>query len=165
MSCVCVCVYRFNTMVGELQDLASGMQRTSRVFQAHQEAMEAQVMGTLQEYSGVINTFPGLVRLHEEAMEFYNSSKNKDSVSLLLTHAYIHVSVLHTCMCTYSCETAMQVSPSFSLSLSPFPALSLSEFCRRRRPRKFVRTAKPSTTFYWPSLTTSATTLWMISRQ
>ena len=93
-------------MVGELQDLASGMQRTSRVFQAHQEAMEAQVMETLQEYSAVINTFPGLVRLHEEAMEFYNFSKNKDSVSLLLTHAYVHVSVLHftcihTCMYVY----------------------------------------------------------------
>ena len=68
-------------MVGELLDLASGMQRTSQVFQAHREAIEKQVMETLQEYSGVINTLPGLVRLHEEAMEYYNFSKNKDSVS------------------------------------------------------------------------------------
>ena len=68
-------------MIGELLDLASGMQRTSLVFQAHQEAMESLVMETLQEYSGVINTHPGLVRLHEEAMEYYNNSKNKDSVS------------------------------------------------------------------------------------
>ena len=43
-------------------------------------------METLQEYSGVINTLPGLVRLHEEAMEYYNSSKTKDSVS---THTKI----------------------------------------------------------------------------
>ena len=74
-------------MLCELLDLASGIQRTSQVFQAHQEAMEAQVMETLQEYSGVLNTLPGLVRLHEEAMEYYNSSKSKDSVSSQLLHS------------------------------------------------------------------------------
>ena len=78
---------RFNSMLCELLDLASGIQRTSQVFQAHQEAMEAQVMETLQEYSGVLNTLPGLVRLHEEAMEYYNSSKSKDSVSSQLPHS------------------------------------------------------------------------------
>ena len=84
-------------MVGELLDLASGMQRTSRVFQDHQEAMESQVMETLQEYSGVINTLPGLVRLHEEAMEYYESSKNKDSVSIARNCQHLLIiNVLHT---------------------------------------------------------------------
>lgn len=68
-------------MLSQILDLASGLQKTSRVFQAHRETMETEVMETLQEYSGVINTLPGLVRLHEEAMEYYNSSKMKDSVS------------------------------------------------------------------------------------
>lgn len=72
---------RFNGMVSELLDLVSGIKKTSRVFQEHQETVEEEVMETLQEYSGVINTLPGLVRLHEEAMDYYNFSKNKDSVS------------------------------------------------------------------------------------
>ena len=79
-------------MVHELQDLAKGMQRTSKVYQTHREAMGTQVMETLQEYSGIINTLPGLVRLHEEAMEFYNFSKDKDSVSV--------------CVCVCACARA-----------------------------------------------------------
>ena len=82
-------------MVTELLDLASRIQQTSHVFREHQETMETEVMETLHEYSGVINTFPGLVRLHEEAMEYYNNSKNKDSVGLtnhthLTTHPPTH---------------------------------------------------------------------------
>jgi hypothetical protein len=70
---------RFNSMLSQLLELASGLQKMWRVFQSHQDSMETEVMETLQEYSGVINTLPGLVRLHEEAMEYYNSSKTKDS--------------------------------------------------------------------------------------
>ena len=68
-------------MVGGLLELVSGIKKASQVFQKHKDAMEGEVMETLQEYSGVINTLPGLVRLHEEAMDYYNFSKNKDSVS------------------------------------------------------------------------------------
>ena len=67
-------------MIHELQDLSKGMQQTSRAYHTHQEAMESRIMESLQEYSGIINTLPGLVRLHEEAMEYYNFSKNKDTV-------------------------------------------------------------------------------------
>ena len=52
------------------------------MFHTHQEAMESEVMESLQEFLGAINTLPGLVRLHEEAMEYYNSSKTKDSVGV-----------------------------------------------------------------------------------
>ena len=53
------------------------------VYQHHQEVLEQQVLNTLQEYSGIIHTLPVLVKLHEEAMEAYNSSKEKDSVSYI----------------------------------------------------------------------------------
>ena len=50
------------------------------VHQHHQDALEHWVVETLQEYVGIIHTLPMLVKLHEEAMEAFNSSREKDSV-------------------------------------------------------------------------------------
>ena len=83
-------------MLSQLLDLTSGLQKMWRVFQTHRESMESEVMESLQEYSGVINTLPGLVRLHEEAMEYYNSSKTKDSVSGTHTQHSSKQSVVNT---------------------------------------------------------------------
>lgn len=105
-------------MIGDLLDLSSGMQRTSLVFQAHQEAMESLVMETLQEYSGVINTHPGLVRLHEEAMEYYNNSKNKDSVSRLKIPLY---SSKHADVCVYMYMYILYICRRKLESLLPLP--------------------------------------------
>jgi len=68
-------------MVRDLHDTATGMRKMTSVYQHHQEVLEQQVLNTLQEYSGIIHTLPVLVKLHGEAMEAYNSSKEKDSVS------------------------------------------------------------------------------------
>lgn len=145
-------------MIRELLDLASGMQRTSLIFQAHQEAMESLVMETLQEYSGVINTHPGLVRLHEEAMEYYNNSKNKDSVSRPKLPLYFNKHV-YTCM--YICRR--KLDPFFLPSSSPLPFLL--SFYRKKKQRRFVNIVKPSTTSYSLSLTTSAITWWKILKR
>lgn len=67
-------------MVRDLHDVATGMRRSKAVFQSHHEAMEQTVVDMMKEYSGIIHTLPILVRLHEEAMEVYNTSKEKDSV-------------------------------------------------------------------------------------
>ena len=72
---------RFTVMLKNLYDIANGMKRTNYVHQKHQEAMESKIMDALREYSGIIHTLPVLVKLHEEAMELYNASKERDSVS------------------------------------------------------------------------------------
>ena len=68
-------------MMRDLRDIASGIRQTGTVYQSYQNSMELMVMDTLKEYSGVVHTLPILVRLHEEAMETYNASREKDSVS------------------------------------------------------------------------------------
>ncbi len=67
-------------MVKDLHDVATGMRRTRTVYQTHHDSMQQSVVDMLKEYSGIIHTLPILVRLHEEAMEAYNTSKEKDSV-------------------------------------------------------------------------------------
>ena len=56
------------------------MRQMTSVHQHHQDALEHWVVETLQEYVGIIHTLPMLVKLHEEAMETFNSSREKDSV-------------------------------------------------------------------------------------
>ena len=68
-------------MAGNLHDVAGRLRKFRPLLQAHQEAMERQVQDTLEDYSGIIHTLPMLVKLHEEAMEVFNASREKDSVS------------------------------------------------------------------------------------
>ena len=67
-------------MMKDIHDIASRMRQMTSVHQHHQDALEHWVVETLQEYVGIIHTLPMLVKLHEEAMEAFNSSREKDSV-------------------------------------------------------------------------------------
>ena len=74
-------ISRFSMMTHDLHEIAGGMRQVSQLGLEHQEAMETQVVDVLRDYSGIIHTLPVLVKLHEEAMEMFNASKEKDSVS------------------------------------------------------------------------------------
>ena len=67
--------------------------------------MERKVLDTLKEYSGIIHTLPILVRLHEDAMETYNTSKEKDSVSGYSMEEWcMYVCMcLSVCLCVHTC--------------------------------------------------------------
>ena len=67
-------------MMKDIHDIASKMRQMTSVHQHHQDALEHWVVETLQEYVGIIHTLPVLVKLHEEGMEIFNSSREKDSV-------------------------------------------------------------------------------------
>ena len=71
---------RFSVMMKDIHDIASKMRQMTSVHQHHQDALEHWVVETLQEYVGIIHTLPVLVKLHEEGMEIFNSSREKDSV-------------------------------------------------------------------------------------
>ena len=68
-------------MTRDLHDIAGSMRQVTQLGLEHQEAVEAQVVDVLRDYSGIIHTLPVLVKLHEEAMEIFNASKEKDSVN------------------------------------------------------------------------------------
>lgn len=68
-------------MMHDLSDIAGGIKQVSQLSSDYQGALETQVVDVLRDYSGIIHTLPVLVKLHEEAMEIYNASKEKDSVS------------------------------------------------------------------------------------
>lgn len=68
-------------MAENLHDLGGRMRKFKPLLQRQQEAMDRQVQDTLDDYSGIIHTLPMLVKLHEEAMELFNSSKEKETVS------------------------------------------------------------------------------------
>lgn len=74
---------RFNCMMKEFYDLAGGMNRLSNLQQTFCDSMERNVLDSLSDYSGIIHTLPILVRLHEDAMEVYDTSKEKDTVIYL----------------------------------------------------------------------------------
>jgi len=71
-------------MCKDLYDIAGGMRGLSKLGQEHREAVDKDVADTLREYSSIIHTLPVLVKLHEEAMELFKTSKEKDSVSVCL---------------------------------------------------------------------------------
>ncbi len=75
---------RFTKMTRDLHDVAGGMRQLTQLGLEHLETVDAQVVDVLRDYSGIIHTLPVLVKLHEEAMEIFNSSKEKDSVSQLV---------------------------------------------------------------------------------
>lgn len=64
------------------------MRKFKPLLHAHQESMGRQVVDTLDDYSGIIHTLPMLVKMHEEAMDVFNSSREKDSVSYGWRPAY-----------------------------------------------------------------------------
>lgn len=70
-------------MTHDLHEVAGNLRQLSQLGVEHQEAMETQVVDILRDYSGIVHTLPVLVKLHEEAMELFNASKEKDSVSLI----------------------------------------------------------------------------------
>ncbi len=69
-------------MTQDMHDVAGGMRQLSQQFieENPQDSLETQVVDVLRDYSGIIHTLPVLVKLHEEAMDMYNASKEKDSV-------------------------------------------------------------------------------------
>ena len=67
-------------MVKDLHDLATDVRHTSHTYSRYQTGLERVVLSTLEDYSGIIHTLPILVKLHEDAMEAFNYSKEKDSV-------------------------------------------------------------------------------------
>ena len=67
-------------MAQDLHSIAGNLRQVSQLGQEHQETLEKQVLDVLREYSGIIHTLPVLVKLHEEAMEMFDASKEKDSV-------------------------------------------------------------------------------------
>lgn len=73
--------HSFHKMTKDLYDIAAGIRGVSKLGQGHQDSIDKEVVDTLRDYSGIIHTLPVLVKLHEEAMEIYNASKEKDSVS------------------------------------------------------------------------------------
>ena len=81
------CTLSFTKMARDLHDIAGSMRQVTELGLEHQETVEAQVVDILRDYSGIIHTLPVLVKLHEEAMELFNASKEKDSV----------------CVCVYVC--------------------------------------------------------------
>ncbi len=70
-------------MMRELYDVAGAIRKLASLHQDHQESVERNVVDPLAEYVGIIHTLPTLVRLHDEAMETYKISKEKDTVSKL----------------------------------------------------------------------------------
>lgn len=74
-------IFRFMKMTRDLYDMAGSMRQLTELGLTHQETVETKVVDTLRDYSGIIHTLPVLVKLHEEAMEIFNASKEKDSVS------------------------------------------------------------------------------------
>ncbi len=70
-------------MMGELYDVAGKIRKLASFQQNHQESIENNVLNALSDYVGTIHTLPTLVRLHEEAMETYKTSKDKDTVNAL----------------------------------------------------------------------------------
>lgn len=90
--------------------------------------------------------------------EYYNNSKNKDSVSRPKLPLYFNKHV-YTCM--YICRR--KLDPFFLPSSSPLPFLL--SFYRKKKQRRFVNIVKPSTTSYSLSLTTSAITWWKILKR
>lgn len=70
-------------MMSELYQVAGGIRKLAGLHQMHQESVERNVLDALSDYVGVIHTLPMLVRLHEDAMEAYNTSKEKDTVSVI----------------------------------------------------------------------------------
>lgn len=68
-------------MTKDLYDIAGGIRGVSQLGQGHQDRLDKEVVDTFREYSGIIHTLPVLVKLHEEAMDIYNASKAKDTVS------------------------------------------------------------------------------------
>lgn len=69
-------------MTENLHDLGGRMRKFKPFLHAHQESMDRQVKDTLDDYSSIIHTLPMLVKLHEEAMEVFNLSRDKESVSV-----------------------------------------------------------------------------------
>lgn len=67
-------------MAENLHDVAGRLRKFKPLVHSHQEAMDRQVQDMLNDYSGIIHTLPMLVKLHEDAMELFNSSREKDSV-------------------------------------------------------------------------------------
>ena len=75
--------FRFAQMAENLHDLSGRMRKFKPLVHRHHEAMDRQVQDTLDDYSGIIHTLPMLVKLHEDAMELFNSSREKDTVRFL----------------------------------------------------------------------------------
>ena len=73
---------RFSKMIQDLHTVAGAIRQMSQLGLEHEDFMERQVLDTLRDYSGIIHTLPMLVKLHEEAMDVYDASKEKDSVKV-----------------------------------------------------------------------------------
>ncbi len=67
-------------MMSELYDVAGKIRKLASLQQNHQDSIESNVLNALSDYVGIIHTLPTLVRMHEEAMEIYRVSKDKDTV-------------------------------------------------------------------------------------
>ena len=72
---------RFSKLTTQMFELGTKMKQIALQHIHHQEMLEHGVIESLDEYSGIIHTLPVLVKLHEEAMSFYNEVKQKGSVS------------------------------------------------------------------------------------
>ena len=106
-------------MMRELYDLASGMRKLSSLHQTYQDSMERTVLDALTDYSGIIHTLPMLVRLHEDAMETYNASKEKDTVSTVTSLVGITLDNFQKLyLCCYKISTVMYIVDQVHHSLT-----------------------------------------------
>lgn len=70
---------KFSLLVHYLSDVGYGIQDVANVYRDHQERLDQCVVEGLAEYSNIFHTLPDMVKLHEEATEVFNASKEKDS--------------------------------------------------------------------------------------
>ena len=147
---------RFSKLTQDLQDIAGGMRQLSHLGMDHREALETQVVDVLRDYSGIIHTLPVLVKLHEEAMELFNASKEKGSVSAntqcpatsLFTHCHTFFPPLPHLFPSIATPLSLHCHTSFPPLPHLFPSIAtpLSLHCHTSfppLPHLFPSTATP----------------------
>jgi hypothetical protein len=69
----------FTSLLTDVASVAKGIESVAQLCSFQQDMLEQSTVNTLQDYSGILHTVPGIVKLHEDAMKAYNVSKEKDS--------------------------------------------------------------------------------------
>jgi sorting nexin-9/18/33 len=70
---------KFTKLVSQLHDIGLKIRQLSSEHPHYQENIELDTIEVLEEYTNMIHTLPVLVRMHEEAMSYFNDSKQKGS--------------------------------------------------------------------------------------
>lgn len=69
----------FTTLMSDLQEVGSEICKIAELFNFQQGILDQTLADLITDYNGIILTIPGLVKLHQDAMEIYENSKKGDS--------------------------------------------------------------------------------------